>query len=87
MNEEHKNLIRTCIDIVKTDNFKKSNEQKKNLLLKRCSICKKRLDSEDSIDCNKCGDGFDTKCVKETKNFKCDRCLGEVKTDSDETYK
>ena len=50
-NENDKNFIKHCLEVIKTDKFKKSNEQERNILLKRCFVCG---ESDELILCSIC---------------------------------
>ena len=93
-NDNDKEFIKHCLNIVNTTNFKNYNEQEKNLLLKRCGICgKPGSEDEVLVFCDKCDDEFHRKCIKNMeegmniKNFRCDRCINGIKVDLTNVYK
>ena len=88
INENDKEFIDYCLNVVNSNNFKNSNEQQKNILLKRCGICGKAGNDEIMLFCDKCDDGFHKKCVDmKEENFRCKRCISETKVDSTDVYK
>ena len=70
INENDKEFIKQCLNLVNTSYFKNSNEKQKNRLLKRCGICGKTGNNEELLFCDKCDDEFHKKCVEsKEKNF------------------
>ena len=81
--EEDKKFITNCLEIIKTSNFKNLSEQQKNNILKRCGVCGGQ---GELIYCNKCNDGFHKKCTNGIEDFRCERCINELKVDLNDVY-
>ena len=68
-NIDDKEFISQFLNIINSNNFKNSNEQEKNMLLKRCGVFGKAgNDGEVLVFCDKCDDWFHKNCICERKH-------------------